>query len=271
MSALWTLEFNIFVMMAVGFIIRKVEVVGKESEGMITDLVLDVVLPCNIFTSFIGDYSGVSTWDFVVILLISIGIQLLAMVYARLCFPRHNPDRRCNLGYAMICSNAGFLGSAITEGFFGIPGLMLTSIYLIPQRIMMWTEGIAMYSGSVDTKAMVKKVVTHPCIIACVLGLLVMVLRLSVPKIILTPIQTIGRCNTAITMMMVGMILAEIDLRKLVDKNRCGFHHTQACAYAFGGIHYLLTAAAFKGGDRCEHSPGGNACRSDNQYALNEV
>ena len=40
MAKLWSLEFNIFVMMAVGFLIRRIKVVGKEAERVITDLVL---------------------------------------------------------------------------------------------------------------------------------------------------------------------------------------------------------------------------------------
>ena len=82
----------------------------------------------------------------------SIGIQLRPLVYGKLAFRKENADRRCSLGYAMICSNAGFLGNAITEGVFGATGLMLTSIYLIPQRIMMWSEGLAIYSGVSDKK-----------------------------------------------------------------------------------------------------------------------
>lgn len=223
MEQLWSLEFNIFAMVAVGFLIRKVGVVGKEAEGIITNLVLYVVLPCNIFHSFMGEHAGVGLGDYVAVLLISIGIQLLSLVYGKFAFPKETPDRRCNLSYAMICSNAGFLGNAITEGVFGSIGLMLTSIYLIPQRIMMWSEGLAVYSGVPDKKATVKKVVTHPCVIACFLGLLVMALGLSLPALILTPIQTIGRCNTPLTMMMIGMILSEIDLRHVVDKTIARF------------------------------------------------
>ena len=48
MAKLWSLEFNIFVMMAVGFLIRRIRLVGKEAERVITDLVLYLVLPCSI-------------------------------------------------------------------------------------------------------------------------------------------------------------------------------------------------------------------------------
>ena len=223
MLQLLPLEFNVFAMMAVGFLIRKLHVVGKEAERVITDLVLYVVLPCNIFSSFLGDYPGVGASDYLSVLLISIGIQLLSLVYGKLAFPHESADRRCNLAYAMICSNAGFLGNAVAEGVFGAAGLMLTSIYLIPQRIMMWSEGLAVYSGVSDRRGTVKKVLTHPCVIACGLGLLAMAFGLAVPPLLLAPIQQLGRCNTPMTMLMIGMILSEIDLRHMVDKTIARF------------------------------------------------
>ncbi len=217
MGKLWSLEFNIFAMIAVGFLIRKIRLLGKEAERVITDLVLYVVLPCNIFNSFLTSSGGVTAGEYLAVLLVSIGIQLLSLMYGKFAFPHETRDRRCNLAYGMICSNAGFLGNAITEGVFGPEGLLLTSIYLIPQRIMMWSEGLAIYSGVSDRRATIRKVLTHPCVIACFLGLLVMSLKLPVPALIQNPIQSIGRCNTPLTMMMIGMILSEIDLKHLVD------------------------------------------------------
>ena len=205
-------------MMGVGFLLRKVHALGKEAERVVTNLVLDVVLPCNIFNSFLGDHSGVDASDYVAVLLLSVGIQLLSLVYAKFAFPKERRDRRTNLGYAMICSNAGFLGNPITEGVFGAAGLMLNSIFLIPQRIMMWSEGLALYSGVSDRKGTIKKVLTHPCVVACFLGLLAMLSGVSLPPLLLSPIQQIGRCNTPLTMMMIGMILSEIDLKRLADK-----------------------------------------------------
>lgn len=218
MDKLWSLEFNIFVMMAAGFLIRRIHVLEKEAERIITDLVLYVVLPCSILNSFQGDQGGLGTGELISVLLISIGIQLLSLVYAKFAFPRETADRRCNLAYAMICSNAGFLGNAVSEGVFGTAGLMLTSIYLIPQRIMMWSEGLALYSGVSDLRSTVKKVITHPCVISCFLGVILMVLGIRIPTEVLEPIRQLGRCNTPLTMLIIGMILSEIDLKHLADK-----------------------------------------------------
>lgn len=218
MEKLLSMELRIFLMMAVGFLVRHLKVVGKEADRVITDLVLDVILPCNIFVSFLGDHTGVGVADYLTVLLISIGIQFLSLLYGKFAFPKESEDRRCNMAYAMICSNAGFLGSAITEGVFGPIGLMLTSIYLIPQRIMMWSEGLAIYSGVSDRWSTVKKVVTHPCVVACILGLIAMIFSIEVPPVLLSTVRSIGQCNTPLTMMMIGMVLSEIDLRHIADR-----------------------------------------------------
>ena len=218
MNRLLVLEFNIFAMIAVGFLVKKIGMVGKQGEKNLTDLELYVILPANIFNSFMTDLSNKTAIDCLWVFGISAAIQVIAVFYGRIAFRRQNEDHRRNLSYALICSNAGFLGNPVAEGVFGPVGLMLGSIYLIPQRIMMWSEGLAIYTGVNDAKAAAKKVLTHPCVISCEIGIVLMLLHVKVPEIILSPIQTLAKCNTAVSMMVIGMILAEVDLAHMVDR-----------------------------------------------------
>ena len=212
------LQITIFGIMLVGLIVRKAGIVGPQARRDLTSLVINIVLPCNIITSFITRLSADLIRECVTILLISVGIQIFCVLYGKILYSHESPSRSMNLRYALICSNAGFLGNPIAEGLYGATGLMLASIYLIPQRIMMWSEGIAVYSGISDKKETVKKVVTHPCVLACMIGLVLLLTQADLPPVILTPVQTIGRCNTALSMMVIGMILAEINIKDLVDK-----------------------------------------------------
>ena len=218
MSQLWTLEFNIFAMIGVGFLVKRIGMVSKTGQKNLTDLELYVILSCNIFSSFMTKLTRDRAAECLWILGISIGIQVLAVLYGKFVFRGHPKDEQCNMSYAMICSNAGFLGNPIAEGIFGSTGMMLGSIYLIPQRIMMWSEGLAIYTGESNPRAAAKKVITHPCVIACILGVFFMVTGITVPAIILAPIQTLAKCNTAMSMLVIGMILADINMHTLVDK-----------------------------------------------------
>lgn len=218
MNKMLSLEFLIFILMAVGFLARRLRILGEEAEKTVTDLVLFIVLPCNILSSFLNGPQGISAGEFLSVLLVSVGIQLISLVYARFAFPRESPARRCSLGYAMICSNAGFLGTPIAQGVFGAPGLMLASVYLVPQRIMMWSRGLAVYSGETDRKKALRKIATHPCVIACLLGVVFMASSIPFPAFLRPPLESLAACNTPLTMMMIGMILSRIDLRCLVDR-----------------------------------------------------
>ena len=212
------LQITIFSMMALGFGIRRGGLVTHQGQRDLTNLVLYLILPANIVTSFLADFDPALLRDCLVILMISVVIQILCYSCSRLLY-RHQPeDRKKNLIYATICPNGGFLGNPVADGVYGSTGLMLASIYLIPQRIMMWSEGLAIYSETQDRKAILKKVLTHPCVIACAVGLVLFLTRVSMPDVILTPLKTLGRCNTALSMLVIGMILAEADLRTVLDK-----------------------------------------------------
>lgn len=219
MSELINLQLTMFSMMFLGLLFRKLGIIKEEGKKNITDLVIYLVLPCNIFKSFMVEFSKDTLVSFGTILIISILIQIGCVLLGKILYDKKELRKRQCLQYGIICSNAGFLGNPVAEGVFGSMGLTLASVYLIPQRIMMWSSGLAVFSGSTDKKAVVKKVVTHPCILACILGLVWMLTQFPLPAFLVSTIQYVGNCNTALSMMVIGMILAQIDTSNLFDKD----------------------------------------------------
>lgn len=218
MVALLKLQFIIFALIGVGFFTRRKGMVSREGQKNITDLVINIVLPCNILTSFSQEFAEGTMRQCLMVFLISAGIQVFCVLYGRIAYPGETEEHKKCLAYGIICSNAGFLGNPIAEGVFGSVGLMFASVYLIPVRVMMWSAGIAIFSGEHDLKGTAKKVVTHPCVLACAIGLFMMVQGWIFPEPLLSLLQTLGRCNTALSMLVIGMILSDIDLKNLADK-----------------------------------------------------
>lgn len=217
MQRLLDLQFTMFIMIAVGMLLKKIKIIGTEGQKNFTDLVIYVVLPCNIVKSFLVEFNYKIFITFAGVLAISVVIQLLCSLLGRVLYNNMElPKKKC-LQYATICSNAGFLGNPIAEGVFGTMGLTLASIYLIPQRIVMWSAGISIFTESPNKKTLFKKVITHPCIVACILGIILMITQLQLPSFLTTSIQSISNCNTALSMMVIGMILADIDIKNLID------------------------------------------------------
>lgn len=217
MQRLIDLQLTMFIMIAVGMLLKKIGIVKEEGQKNITDMVIYLVLPCNIIKSFMVEFNHKILYTFAGVLVVSILIQVFCSILGHILYNRMElPQKKC-LQYATICSNAGFLGNPIAQGVFGNMGLTLASIYLIPQRIVMWSAGISVFTESPNKKTLFIKVITHPCIVACNLGIILMVTQYQLPSFLNASVTTISNCNTALSMMVIGMILADIDIKNLVD------------------------------------------------------
>ena len=212
------LQFAIFALIGAGFLVRKLGVVSQQGQKSLTNLVVDVILPCNIVKAFLtADLEKIRA-DGLWVLGISLVFHLFCIAYGHLLFRRPPADQRNCLRFASLCSNAGFMGNPVAEGLYGLEGLALANIYLIPMRTLMWSTGIAIFSGSHDWKNTLKKVLTHPCIIAVELGVLGMLLRIELPELLMKPLTYFSSCNTAMSMLVIGMILARIEPKQFLDR-----------------------------------------------------
>ena len=149
---------------------------------------------------------------------LQLGCWLLALVLYR----RQEPSKRTVLQYATLCSNAAFLGSPVVDGIFGSQGLMLSSIYLTPQRIAMWTVGLGFFTKNSSQKLW-RKVLGNPCIDAVFIGLVLMLTQWQLPQVLGSTIQSVGGCNTALSMFLIGMICADVNWRDFLDRDTLYF------------------------------------------------
>ncbi len=216
-SALFNLQFQMFALMLVGLLARRFNIITEAGTKSLTDVVIYIVLPANIIQSFRIEFNLDIFRAMLSVLLISTAIQILCFVLCRVLYKKQQAEKRKVLQYATTVSNAGFLGNPIAEGVFGSLGLAYASIYLIPQRIVMWSAGISYYTVT-DKKTLLKKVCTHPCIIAVLIGVVLMLTNLPLPEVLSNTLASLSNCNTALSMMVIGTILARLDFRTLFEK-----------------------------------------------------
>lgn len=214
-----SLQLRMFLIMLVGLFFRKKNLISERGKKDLTDLVIYLILPCNIVKSFLIEFNGDTLRNFGLILLISILIQIFCAVLAKTLYRKTEGGHKPVLMYATVASNSGFLGNPIAEGVFGSMGLALASIYLIPQRIVMWSAGVSYFTEGTDRKQVVKRVVTHPCIVAVFLGLALMLAQVRLPSFLDAALKDIGNCNTAMSMLVIGTILADVKPREMLDKS----------------------------------------------------
>ena len=111
---------------------------------------------------------------------------------------------------------------------------------------------------------------THPCIIACVIGLILMLGKIKLPAGIDGAISALGNCNTAMSMVVIGMILAEIDWKQFWDPSvlRYAVHRLLVIPACVCG---MLLSWREPGCARVSVLLTANACGCDNQYPRGKI
>lgn len=209
----------LIVIMLLGLLLGKRGTINSEGKKLLTDLVINVTLPCSIVKSFLIEFNMDILQRCISIFIAAIIIQFLGMALSHVLYPGYEGARKRVLQYATICSNAGILGNPIAEGAFGTLGLMYASIYLIPQRSFMWSFGLTYFTVCPSKGELLKKILTHPCIIAVEVGIILLIGQFQLPGVIAATVSSLGSANTSISMLLIGAILASVDLRHIVDRH----------------------------------------------------
>lgn len=223
LSQLFNLQFLMFAEMGVGFLLCVTHILKPSDRSVFSKTVINVFLPCSIVSSFNIEMSSEIVKNFIEILLVSSAIQIFCTFLAAVMFNRLDENRKKILQYATVCSNAGFLGNAVAEGVYGQMGMLYGQIYLIPLRIVMWSAGVSYFEKGADFKAVIKKILTHPCIIAVIIGLLRMIFSIPLPQAVSSTLTSLGRCSTPLIMLFLGMIMAESGFRSMISKTNLLF------------------------------------------------
>lgn len=245
-SSMITLQGQLFLLILVGILLWKLGIADEKGKKFLTDFVIDVTLPCNIIQSFRIDFNFEVLKNTLSVFFVSIGLQFFCIFLTKVCYHRYSGDRQAVLQYGTVCSNSGFLGNPLAEGIFGSAGTVLASIYLVPLRIVMWSVGLSyfMKDSEVKTaeekkkhrKSVFIKTLTHPCIIATIIGMTLMILQLPLPAFLGNTVKSISSSNTALSMILIGIIMGGSTFKNPLD-----IHVGYYCLIRLG----LIPLAAF--------------------------
>ena len=222
---LFSLQGTLFALMLVGAILKKKGIIDANGKKCLTDLCINVVIPCNIFKSCLIEFNMEIFRSCGLLLRAAVIMQAVCLTLNKFIFNRYVPQRRKVLQYCTIVPMSGFLGNPIAEAIYNEIGVLYTSIFLIPMRIIMLSGGTTYFveDEKVDKKKVAKNVLTHPCLVAIYLGLICMVTQVKLPSVITATVRYLGNCNSALTMLIVGTILADVKITTIFNKDTALF------------------------------------------------
>jgi len=201
-------------MVVAGFIFAKLVKVSDKEQKFLSKLLLYFINTCLIIHSFDIEYSTEKFHRFIFVVLISLLVQL-AMIFVAFLFTHSKKDE--NKSYSrierisMVFTNCGFIGIPLIRGIFGDSGVFYLMGYLSVFNILVWTYGLYQMSGKIS----LKKIITNPVIDSVMAGLLIFFMPFTLPDFISRPINMIADCNTAIAMVMIGILFADFHFSKI--------------------------------------------------------
>ena len=209
----------LFLLIGAGALGVKMGWLKAEGRQMLSSLLVNLVVPAMIVNSYRMEFS----MEILRNLLAAFGLSVLAIlmgtVLTLLLTARQKDSRTPIFRFACVFSNAAYMGFPLISALFGAEGLLYASGFVTIFNILIWTIGYVVVSGQVDPKQTVKAVVTCPCIIAVVVGLIIYLARIPLPEVLTGPIGAIGDMNTPLSMIITGATIASSDLKKLM-KNK---------------------------------------------------
>ncbi len=208
----------LFVYIGVGFYCGKKQIFDESTKKKLTSYILKIALPCMIFNSFGDEFTIETLKKTGMAFTVALVIAGLSFILGKFIYNRFPKEQKGILQYCTMVNNSGFLGLPLVEAVYGDIGLMYASIAIIPNRIMMWTAGISVFTKEkTDLKTQLKNVLLNPGIVAVYLGLARCLLQIPIPAFLDTAISKIGATTSPLSMMIIGTMLVGVRLTDLFD------------------------------------------------------
>jgi len=207
-----------FLYLAIGFIIRRKNVVSEEAIKGLVNFILVVALPMMIFSAFDLQMTPELMFNGFTVVMISTVITILMIPFGKFLWRRADPDKQAVLEFGTLMPNAGFAGIPLVYAVFGNEAVFFASLFLIPQRSITWSAAISIFSRSEGKKPTWKQLIFIPGNIAVFIGLAYMLLPITLPSVLTDVARSIGTTAPPLSMVAVGCMLAEVNLRQIFDK-----------------------------------------------------
>ncbi|MEA5144385.1 MAG: AEC family transporter [Oscillibacter sp.] len=223
-SKILQLECIMVLLGAIGFFLRRRNVITAEGQNCITDLLLDVILPCNIFLSFETDVDRETLHSFAVTVAISVIVMVLVAALGKWLYRRQEESRQKVFRYGLVNSNALFLGLPIIQSLLGADGVLQLTMYMIFVRMFCWSYGLSLYTGiKADRRATAKRLLTNPCMVAAELGVVAMLTGFRLPAMLEQTADYCNRCLMALSMLLIGAVLTDLKPGRFFHGDVWGF------------------------------------------------
>lgn len=214
---------QLFLVMALGYILFKVNILDEIMNKRLTTLVLSVTTPAMIIGSVLNTKVTQELNDILFVFLIGLLTYIILPIIGFIIVKvMRVPKSQQGLYIFMtVFSNIGFMGFPVMKAIFGNDAVFYTAIFNMIFNLFVFTIGKKIMSFGTSQKIEINiKSILSPGVIASLIALFVYFTRLQFPTVIVSTINMVGDITTPIAMMIIGSTLATIPLKEVFTEFR---------------------------------------------------
>ena len=202
--------------MSIGFIARKSKVLSSGDTTALTTVLLNVTLPALLIMSMQMDFDRTVFFNSLFVLVTAIGVKIACLFAVIPIVKLLKADRsegkvlRCSMAF----SNTTFMGIPIIYAVFGSDALMYAAMGSVAANVSLFTAGAAVMRGN-RAQLNIKTILLNKLIIAIFIGFVLYVFSIRIPHVLGTGLSMIGGATTPLSMIVIGSILAENELKSV--------------------------------------------------------
>ena len=200
-------------LMLIGYLMARRGVIGPAFTRTASSLVLNVFMVGTILNSMISTGAERDLSNLPEIILMTFMMTLIgyatAWIVTRLV--RIEPANAPSFEILMGVGNSMFIALPIAGALYGAYAVFIVSLSCIPFNVFLYSYGVWRIRGTETGKLRVKDMFSIP-LIATLLGLLILLLNLSVPKVIVDIFSSLSGATMPMSMMVIGASLGSVSL-----------------------------------------------------------
>lgn len=210
---------ELFLMILMGYIIVKVGLLSGEDSKVISKIVLYLVIPCVIVNAFQVDYTSEKVKELLLVFAACVLLQvvLLIVVWIAGKLMKLNEVETTSVYY----SNSGNLIVPIVTYILGKEWVLYGCVFMSVQLVFMWTHGKNVISR--ESRLDWRKIIFNVNMISVFAGILLFFTKIRLPEIANLALNSVGSMIGPASMIVTGMLIAEMDLKNIFENRRVYF------------------------------------------------
>ena len=205
---------SLFLLIAVGYFLRRSKHLDKKETGAISKLLLDLIIPAMLISSLQIDITAQMLDNFTNLFLYWIAFYLILILLASIIsksFPI-SKDKKIVLKFFLIFGNVGYMGLPVIDVIFPENGIFFGSIGVVVFNIFLWTYGANLFLRGNESKKINLRDIFNNGVIAIIIGLFLMLTGLKLPNLIMNAVNMLAEATFPLSMLVIGSGLAQIKI-----------------------------------------------------------